>query len=258
VKRLENFWKGLSDNRSQISPIPPQAYGDRFINFVTGITMTKEEAERRQGQSHETARSEVASTIPGMRSRQNSRGAQIGVDVDGTRAALSQSDKERFNRDKSPPGSPVAVERTMAKAQKQVNKETGEKGRRRSEEDKPSRTLLTAEDDRAILPVVSEENGGESSAGSRNRSRDDGAAAIGGYEVNEKPTTMDTGIRIVSASTKRDSQEEQHDDVREMDEEFEREKAQRAKPPRLDSGILPKFSPIDEAGSAWGMDPEKR
>lgn len=46
VKKVENFWKGLSHNRLQISPIPPESYGERFINFITGITMSKEEAER--------------------------------------------------------------------------------------------------------------------------------------------------------------------------------------------------------------------
>ncbi|GAD92260.1 multicopy suppressor of stt4 mutation [Paecilomyces variotii No. 5] len=46
VKKAEHFWKGLSHNRTQISPIPPESYGERFINFITGITMSKEEAER--------------------------------------------------------------------------------------------------------------------------------------------------------------------------------------------------------------------
>lgn len=46
VKRAEHLWKGLSNNKSQISPIPPEGYGDRFVKFITGITMTKEEVER--------------------------------------------------------------------------------------------------------------------------------------------------------------------------------------------------------------------
>lgn len=46
VKRLENFWKGLSHDMHQISPIPPVPYGDRFIKFIMGITKTPEEAER--------------------------------------------------------------------------------------------------------------------------------------------------------------------------------------------------------------------
>ncbi|PYI02127.1 phosphatidylinositol-4-phosphate 5-kinase its3 [Aspergillus sclerotiicarbonarius CBS 121057] len=46
VKKIEHFFKGLSHDRTQISPIPPEGYGDRFINFIKGITMSKEEAER--------------------------------------------------------------------------------------------------------------------------------------------------------------------------------------------------------------------
>lgn len=64
VKRLENFWKGLSNEKQQISPIPPVPYGDRFIKFVTSITKTREEAEREAVEdsqygirSSETARS---------------------------------------------------------------------------------------------------------------------------------------------------------------------------------------------------------
>jgi 1-phosphatidylinositol-4-phosphate 5-kinase len=48
TKKLENFFKGLSHDRSQISPIPPESYGERFINFIKGITMSREEAERRR------------------------------------------------------------------------------------------------------------------------------------------------------------------------------------------------------------------
>ncbi|PWY67523.1 SAICAR synthase-like protein [Aspergillus heteromorphus CBS 117.55] len=46
IKKIEHFFKGLSHDRTQISPIPPEGYGDRFVNFVKGITMSKEEGER--------------------------------------------------------------------------------------------------------------------------------------------------------------------------------------------------------------------
>ena len=36
----------MSNNKSQISPIPPEAYGDRFVKFISGLTMTKEEIDR--------------------------------------------------------------------------------------------------------------------------------------------------------------------------------------------------------------------
>ena len=36
----------MSHDKKQISPIPPENYGERFIKFITGLTMTAEEAER--------------------------------------------------------------------------------------------------------------------------------------------------------------------------------------------------------------------
>ena len=47
IKRAEHFWKGMSHNKSQISPIPPEGYGDRFVKFITGVTMPREESEIR-------------------------------------------------------------------------------------------------------------------------------------------------------------------------------------------------------------------
>ncbi|KAL9020739.1 MAG: hypothetical protein Q9185_002055 [Variospora sp. 1 TL-2023] len=46
VKRAEHLWKGMSNPKTQISPIPPEDYGHRFIRFITGLTKTKEAAER--------------------------------------------------------------------------------------------------------------------------------------------------------------------------------------------------------------------
>ncbi|KAF3934356.1 hypothetical protein ABW19_dt0202125 [Dactylella cylindrospora] len=37
VKRVEHFWKGLSQDRDEISAIPPQPYGDRFFRFISKI-----------------------------------------------------------------------------------------------------------------------------------------------------------------------------------------------------------------------------
>ncbi|KAI9815148.1 MAG: Phosphatidylinositol-4-phosphate 5-kinase [Thelocarpon impressellum] len=46
VKKAEHLWKGMSSPKSQISPIPPEGYGERFIRFISGITKPQEEAER--------------------------------------------------------------------------------------------------------------------------------------------------------------------------------------------------------------------
>jgi len=42
VKHLEHFWKSLSNDEKQISPIPPERYGDRFVRFISGITKSPE------------------------------------------------------------------------------------------------------------------------------------------------------------------------------------------------------------------------
>lgn len=105
----------------------------------------------------------------------------------------------------------------MQKAQKQVNKETSEKGRRRSEEEKPARTLLAQQEkgESVLLPVVSEENGDlESRSRSRSRERRTQKETVG--EVGAPPVNAHgerergEGIRMVSASTKRDSGENQY------------------------------------------------
>jgi len=46
IKKIEHFWKGLYGDRTQISALPPHQYGERFINFIEGVTMSHEEAAR--------------------------------------------------------------------------------------------------------------------------------------------------------------------------------------------------------------------
>ncbi len=43
---MEHFFKGLANTESQISAIPPERYGDRFVKFISGVTKTKEAADR--------------------------------------------------------------------------------------------------------------------------------------------------------------------------------------------------------------------
>jgi 1-phosphatidylinositol-4-phosphate 5-kinase len=43
---MEHFIKGIANQESQISAIPPERYGDRFVKFISGITKTREAAER--------------------------------------------------------------------------------------------------------------------------------------------------------------------------------------------------------------------
>ncbi|KAI0448215.1 hypothetical protein F4803DRAFT_545739 [Xylaria telfairii] len=65
IKKIEHFWKGLSSDRTQISALPPDEYGDRFMKFMSGITMSPEEAARDQS-DRTAAAATVSSTVEGQ------------------------------------------------------------------------------------------------------------------------------------------------------------------------------------------------
>lgn len=72
IKKIEHFWKGLSSDRTQISALPPEQYGDRFLNFMEGITVSKEEAQRiaeeKQRQEAEAAHEKERQRVPSWNS----------------------------------------------------------------------------------------------------------------------------------------------------------------------------------------------
>jgi 1-phosphatidylinositol-4-phosphate 5-kinase len=59
IKKLEHFWKGLSSDGTQISALPPHDYGERFMNFISGVTMSAEEAQR-EAQERDAANAAAA------------------------------------------------------------------------------------------------------------------------------------------------------------------------------------------------------
>jgi len=66
MKRLEHFIKGFSAPKNEISAVKPDLYGSRFIRFMSGTTMTREEAERRTINSPlGAAASPIMSAYPG-------------------------------------------------------------------------------------------------------------------------------------------------------------------------------------------------
>jgi 1-phosphatidylinositol-4-phosphate 5-kinase len=202
VKRLEHLWKGISHDRTQISPVPPEAYGDRFIKFMTGITMTKEEAER-QGEEE---------------GGQSSSAAEAGIRAQRHGDSIMSVDGTRSSRDSADPGprSP-AVDKTMQKAYKQADK--GEK-RRSSKEEPPERTFGTVRSPSAerthgsagtTLPIV-EEAGEAGSTGGRSRRSGNSSQQInekdGEYSENSKPDVTNTagGIRHVPSEEGTDAE----------------------------------------------------
>ncbi|TGJ79163.1 hypothetical protein E0Z10_g9602 [Xylaria hypoxylon] len=66
IKKIEHFWKGLSSDRTQISALPPEEYGDRFMKFMSGITMSPEEAARERNDRAVAAAATMASTVDGQ------------------------------------------------------------------------------------------------------------------------------------------------------------------------------------------------
>ena len=154
----------MSHNKSQISPIPPEAYGDRFIKFITGITMSREEAEREK-----QARERTTSSLD--RQLRSGRGV-----------ARTSTDK------------------VMDKAEKQAHK-TEVDGV--SEKEVPDRTLRSTSADRsnglagATLPVVDEAGEAGSTGGRSGRSRDESAP-------NEKQDGVRYGDSARTGETRED------------------------------------------------------
>ncbi|RMZ90075.1 hypothetical protein DV736_g2690, partial [Chaetothyriales sp. CBS 134916] len=283
VKHVEHFWKGLKDDRNKISPIPPQAYGERFLNFITSITMAKEDVGRRRTQ--DSTRSEALTATTANRLRAHSRTAPPRPSHDTAHFALTadggppelQPTQYPYSR-MSPPGSPHAVDMTMWKSQKSTDNQTGygKDGKDSGEEERLDRTLSMADAQTDLLPVVSEESASDEGGRSGPRGKEHGTLVSADPGHRPIPTKA---IRLVSASTKRDSHE-QHRDIDEIDgtEEdiegpvYEQEYEERVvveqddhggrlgRPPRLNSDLIPHISPVwnlMDANSFESGDPEK-
>ncbi|KAI9816585.1 MAG: Phosphatidylinositol-4-phosphate 5-kinase [Pycnora praestabilis] len=155
VKKAEHFWKGMDRKHvSQISPIPPEGYGDRFIKFITGITKTREAA-----QLEDLSRNQADGSIDSYRN---------------SNQPLQRS----------------STERVMAIAEKQADKT---KRRGISEDSQPDRILSAVRSPSAertngiagaILPVVEEAGEAGSTGGRSGRSGDE---SIMNEKVSERP-----------------------------------------------------------------------
>jgi 1-phosphatidylinositol-4-phosphate 5-kinase len=150
IKRVEHFFKGLSNVESQISPIPPERYGDRFVRFISGIT-----------KSMELALQEKADKVM----------SPIGLDQPAGEGHTSNSydGAERGEMVRSP------TDKVMAKAEKQAEKSRDDLNK--SEGIAPDRSISTVRspsverqnDGGFTLPVL-EEVGESSSTGHGSRS----------------------------------------------------------------------------------------
>lgn len=164
--------------------------------------MTQEEVERRQ--THESYRTGDRLQTSSVENLGPTTTAHSGVHGYGHQ----QEATETF------PAFNPAVEKTMRKAFKQADKTTPpEKGRRKSEEEKPERILRTVEEPKtaALLPVVSEagENGEPSEKrvlSSADESDRSGVESPDRFGFESPPSVVTTnfsipGLRKVSPST---------------------------------------------------------
>jgi len=231
--------------------------------------MTKEEAERRSTLEGE----HVGPEGPHISMEDARRPPALpAIDTD----VIQSQEADGFSTSPRSPG----VERTMRKAQKQVDKETSsELGRAGQEQEKPDRTIKAEDRSSALLPVVME--GGESSdSGGPERGdenwplRTSSLTASSNFEdlppPSSPPAAPSSGmrggaIRQVSASTNATSQPESRSvDVDEEDEGYgtqQQELNEKSSlprydpPPRLDSDLIPRLTPL--YASPNPLDPQK-
>ncbi|KXT09637.1 hypothetical protein AC579_3133 [Pseudocercospora musae] len=154
VKRVEHFWKGMGGHEAQISPIPPERYGDRFVKFISGVTMSRERAEK------ERLSTALAADA----------GVEIPPGIEGTvndpRLGGINIHRDRIN----PPGTENVIHAAEHMAEK-----SRRKGSR--EEEIPERSITTVRSpggehtESATLPVIGEAAESNSNAGSRTPSR---------------------------------------------------------------------------------------
>ncbi|KAK0725456.1 hypothetical protein B0H67DRAFT_598707 [Lasiosphaeris hirsuta] len=168
IKKLEHFWKGLSQDGSQISALPPQEYGDRFLNFISGITKSNEEAIR-EAQEQDAAEAAAAAAEEEQRNNAQRRPSSAIPPVP--------------NYQPPPPPSPRPGEQSSREAEATVQRAEYEARRTDSdsvpEDDVPERTLRTTitspkhgppptpGERTTVLPVV--EEAAEGSTGDRSR-----------------------------------------------------------------------------------------
>lgn len=167
IKKAEHFFKSFGSPESQISAVPPERYGDRFVKFISGMTKSRERAEAEKELQAAQAQTDEAS----------------GVTMDSTHAAIQEIEGtvddpklKGVNMLKNPTGTnsqarrgsdPLGTNEVLERAQRQA-----EKSRRYTNESEvPDRSISAvrspdvSDRDMVTLPVIGEaaETGSRSS-----------------------------------------------------------------------------------------------
>lgn len=159
IKKIENFWKGLSSDKTQISALPPQEYGDRFLKFMSGITMSAEEAERDERDREAAA---AAAAIDTNTNTHEDDPRQSGSGFPPAPTYLPPPPPDQRSR-----GSPEANP-TVERAMRQATLSEEDVAR---EDEVPERYLTSGRTSSgAVLPIVEETAEAGSTGGRRSRS----------------------------------------------------------------------------------------
>ncbi|KAL7619574.1 Phosphatidylinositol-4-phosphate 5-kinase [Parahypoxylon ruwenzoriense] len=169
IKKIEHFWKGLSSDRTQISALPPEEYGDRFIKFMSGITMSPEEAEK-DAQDREAAAALAAETESANQDTLRAPGSSSAPPVPSYLPPAPPGMRSA----NSPEPNPV-LEKALKKAAKEKDTAIEEQARERKMTTAVSPTGGRSSS-HAVLPVVEETAeagsvGGQSRGDSASESR---------------------------------------------------------------------------------------
>ncbi len=160
LKKIEHFWKGLSNERTQISALPPHEYGERFINFMRGITKSSEEAERdtldreaaaaaaAAGNYNDQAPSEPGHLPPAPPGMRNPRSPESNPTVEQALKRATRNEKDVAKEDQIPERIITTVGRSNSNSVLPVVEETAEAGSMRDRSQSASRpyTPLQRED----------------------------------------------------------------------------------------------------------------
>ncbi|CAP64688.1 uncharacterized protein PODANS_5_9630 [Podospora anserina S mat+] len=196
IKKIEHFWKGLSSDRTQISALPPHEYGERFINFINGVTMSQEEALR---EAQERDAAQAAAAASEERQRVGSWNSLRGRSSNAAPPVPSYL----------PPAPPGASSSGMKSPEVELTMQKAEEQARRSEHCGPSEENIP---DRTLRTTASPSNNPGSSSGKHQSpplgDRRDTAVLPVVEEAAESQSTKSR--RSQKSHTSRLSQEDDH------------------------------------------------
>jgi 1-phosphatidylinositol-4-phosphate 5-kinase len=177
IKRLEHFFKGLSGPESQISAVPPERYGDRFVRFITGVTKSRELVEQQtlQRNLEAVAAAAAAQTSDAAENESSSRPTSQVLPSLHRKQEMTKTDA------------------VMERAERSAERSTRHGG---SEANVPDRQLGTVRspptdpDGSYTLPVV-EEAAESGSTGGRSRDSAGGVSSVNGVSRSSSRVPVD-------------------------------------------------------------------